>query len=190
MTLLRILDYAHSLMEDSLTEGDIAVDGTCGNGHDTLFLANLVGETGHVYGFDIQPDAIANTKARLEEHDAYVQTSLIHDSHANLSEHIHNDHHNQIQAGIFNLGYLPGSDKSVVTKPEETIASIESLLHQVKKGGLIVLVVYHGHPGGKEEKEAVLRYVESLDQKNVRALQYGFINQKNTPPFIIALEKQ
>ncbi|TGB02151.1 tRNA (mnm(5)s(2)U34)-methyltransferase [Halobacillus salinus] len=190
MALQRILEYAHSLMKDSLKDGDIAVDGTCGNGHDTLFLANLTGESGHVYGFDIQPAAIENTKERLNEHNMLSRATLIHDSHSKIGHYLSDEHRGQVQAGIFNLGYLPGSDKSIVTKPEETIASVKEMLNQLRSGGLIVLVVYHGHPGGKEEKEALLRYVESLEQKEVRALQYGFINQRNTPPFIIALEKQ
>lgn len=190
MALHRILDYAHLLISETLNEGDVAVDGTCGNGHDTLLLANLVGLSGHVYGFDIQEAAIANTKERLTEKGVEERTTLIHDSHSKVDQYLTDEHKGNIKAGIFNLGYLPGSDKSVVTKPEETITSVQGLLDQLQSGGLIVLVVYHGHPGGEEEKDAVLRYVETLDQKEVRALQYGFINQRNTPPFIIALEKQ
>ncbi|MCA0972847.1 methyltransferase domain-containing protein [Halobacillus litoralis] len=190
MALQRVLQFAHSLMEGVVEKGDITVDGTCGNGHDTLFLAQLVGENGHVYGFDIQQDAIHHTEERLREHGVDSRTTLIQDSHSTINEHLAEEHKQKVKAGIFNLGYLPGSDKSIVTKPEETIASVERLLEQLISGGIIVLVVYHGHPGGKEEKEALLEYVQGLDQKEVRALQYGFINQRNTPPFIIALEKQ
>ncbi|KHE72048.1 class I SAM-dependent methyltransferase [Halobacillus sp. BBL2006] len=190
MILKRILDYSHTLMEQSLNKGDIAIDATCGNGHDTFFLAELVGEEGHVYGFDIQLKAIQNTEKRLIENSIEHRVTLNHDSHSRIKEVIPEAHQQNIQAAIFNLGYLPGSDKQVVTTPDETITSVDKLLTLLKQGGLIVLVVYHGHPGGKEEKAALMEYVTSLDQKNFRVLQYGFINQKNSPPFIIAIEKQ
>ncbi|ARI76739.1 class I SAM-dependent methyltransferase [Halobacillus mangrovi] len=190
MTLQRILDYSHTLMEQTLKKGDIAVDGTCGNGHDTLFLAKLVGEEGHVHGFDVQQKAIQNTIRRLEANSVEHRVSLYHESHSHIKESIPSEHQSNIQAAIFNLGYLPGSDKQVVTTPTETISSVENLLTMMKKGGLIVLVVYHGHSGGDVEREAVVKFVTSLDQKAYSVLQYGFINQRNNPPFILAIEKQ
>lgn len=177
-------------MEQSVSEGDIVVDGTCGNGHDTLFLTKLVGQNGHVYGFDIQSEAINRTTQRLKDNGFGARATIYHDSHAKLKERVPPYHRTNIQAAIFNLGYLPGSDKTIVTTPGETIASIDSLLSLLNEGGVIVLVVYHGHPGGKEEKDAVLDYVTGLDQQSFRALQYSFINQKNNPPFILAVEKR
>ena len=49
LKLDRILPYARILLEKAVSPGDIAIDATAGNGHDTLFLAKLVGENGHVY---------------------------------------------------------------------------------------------------------------------------------------------
>ncbi|MFD2922783.1 tRNA (mnm(5)s(2)U34)-methyltransferase [Halobacillus naozhouensis] len=190
MTLKRVLHYAHELMTDVLTMGDIAIDGTCGNGHDTLLISQLVGETGHIYGFDIQDEAIFNTKQRLIDHQAIEQTTLIHDSHATIEQHIPIEHLTRLKAAIFNLGYLPGSDKSVITEANHTLSSIQSILSYLQKGGLVVLVVYYGHPGGEEEKTALLDYVSHLDQRQYNVLQYGFINQRNQPPFILAIEKK
>ncbi|MGI8315733.1 class I SAM-dependent methyltransferase [Halobacillus mangrovi] len=190
MTLQRTLAYSHTLMEQTLKKGDIAVDGTCGNGHDTLFLAKLVGEEGHVHGFDIQLKAIQNTKNRLKANAMENRVSLYHETHSYINESIPSDHQSNIKAAIFNLGYLPGSDKQVVTTPTETISSVKKLLTLMKKGGLVVLVVYHGHPGGDEERDAVMKFVTSLDQNAFNVLQYGFINQKNNPPFLLAIEKQ
>lgn len=189
MTIERILDYAHSLIKKTIEPGDAVIDGTCGNGHDTAFLAELVGEQGHVYAFDVQEKAIINTKERLLEHGLANHTSLIHDSHAHVQKYLQDQHQTNISAAIYNLGYLPGSDKSVVTKPEGTIQSVENVLATLKKGGLVVLVVYHGHPGGAEEKDAVMAYVSELDSKHYQVLHYGFINKKRTPPFILAIEK-
>lgn len=95
-----------------------------------------------------------------------------------------------IAAAIFNLGYLPGGDKGVTTTGKTTIAAIEQLFNRLKQGGLIVLVVYHGHPQGKKEKNELLAYVESLPQEKAHAATYQFINQKNDPPFVVAIEKR
>lgn len=189
MIIDRILDYAHSLMEKAVQNGDIVVDGTCGNGYDTTFLAKIVGKQGHVYAFDVQEEAINHTQERLRKEGVSEQATVIHDSHANVQEHLQAEHKENVQAAIYNLGYLPGSDKTVITKPEETIKSVENVLTILKKGGLIVLVVYHGHPGGNEEKDAILEYVTSLDSRSYQVLNYGFINKKKTPPFILAIEK-
>lgn len=176
-------------MENVINDGDIAIDATCGNGHDTLFLTGLVGEKGYVYSFDIQEQAIIKTRERLKKHQAEERVTLVQDSHAQLAKYISQVHQSQIKGAIFNLGYLPGSDKTVVTTPKETLSSIEQLLSFLQQGGIIVLVIYHGHAGGKQEKDALMEYVASLDQKSFKVLQYSFINQRNTPPFIIAIEK-
>src|SRR5699024_11281321 len=91
---------------------------------------------------------------------------------------------------IFNLGYLPKSDKKVITKGESTTAAIESILPQLKKKGLVILVIYHGHDGGKDEKNAVLNYVIHLDQKKYKVFSYGYINQKKNKTIIVDLQKK
>ena len=115
------------------------------------------------------------------EHRAIV----LKDGHENVAKYVTKP----VSAAIFNLGYLPGGNHEIVTKPNTTIQSIESLLKLLKVGGMIVLVIYHGHEGGKEERDEVIRFVSDLPQKYVHVLRYEFINQKNDPPFIIALEK-
>lgn len=191
MKLAGILPFARELLKTAVSAGDIAVDATAGNGHDTLFLCGLVGRQGTVYSFDIQAEAIAATKKRLAQHavaDEVVQ--LIHDGHEKLTHYLTPAHHGQVAGAVFNLGYLPGSDKSVVTTPETTLAAIDQVLQQLKKEGIVVLVVYHGHPEGKKERDELLPFVASLSQEEYHVLQYGFINQRNAPPFIIAIEKR
>jgi len=184
-----ILDYAHYLLEESIELGEKVIDATCGNGHDTLFLSELVGEKGHVYAFDIQQQAITNTRNVLIE-NGRTNVSLIHDSHANIANYFRMDHSTQIGGAIFNLGYLPRSDKSVITKGDSTVTAVAKILQLLKVNGLIILVVYHGHEGGKEEKETLLKFLLQLDQQKYNVLRYGFINQKNNPPFIIAIQKK
>lgn len=190
MKLPRILEFARNILQTAVDEGDVAVDATIGNGHDTLFLAKLVGFTGHVYGFDIQETAITETTLRLEREKQKTHTTLFQTGHEALLEMIPVSDHEKITGAIFNLGYLPKGDKSIVTKPDTTIAAVEQLLTVMPKGGTIVLVVYHGHPEGMDERDALLQFVKDLDQDKVHVLQYGFINQKNNPPFIIAIEKK
>ncbi|PAV27717.1 16S rRNA (cytosine(1402)-N(4))-methyltransferase [Virgibacillus profundi] len=184
-----ILNYAHYLLEESINKGETVIDATCGNGNDTLFLSNVVGQTGHVLAFDIQEKAINTTKRLIIDNDR-TNVSLIHDSHATVSHYIPKELHGKIGGAIFNLGYLPKSDKTVITKGESTTDAIDSILSCLKKDGLIVIVVYHGHDGGRQEKESVLKHVVHLDQKEFNVLQYGFINQKNDPPFILAVQKR
>ncbi|WP_026825542.1 MULTISPECIES: class I SAM-dependent methyltransferase [Exiguobacterium] len=189
MGLMRVLPFAKQLLHDHLEVGHVAIDMTAGNGHDTLFLANAVGETGHVYAFDIQTEAVASTRARIQEAGVDERVTVIHDSHDTVHTVVANETR-PITAAVFNLGYLPGSDKSVTTQGNTTIAALSQLLEVMAIGGVIVIVIYHGHESGKVERDDVLRYVESLDQKQAGVLRYGFINQINHPPFIVAIEKR
>ncbi|RUL56545.1 MULTISPECIES: class I SAM-dependent methyltransferase [Lysinibacillus] len=185
MKLQRVLQYAQTLLSQSIKEGEIAVDATAGNGHDTLFLAQLVGNEGQVFAFDIQQQAVTATMNRLTEHGVLQRAQVILDGHQHISNYVNQE----VAGAIFNLGYLPGADHEIVTQGNTTVQAIEQLLSLLKIGGIIILVVYHGHEGGKEERDEVLHYVRSLPQKYVHVLRYEFINQKNDPPFIVALEK-
>lgn len=152
-------------------------------------MAQLVGTSGRVYSFDIQETAIANTKARLSEHNCLTQATLIQASHENVKSLISVGDHGNIAGCIFNLGYLPGGDKQIVTKAETTLTAISDIFSLLKKEAIIVLVIYHGHNEGKKEKDQLLKFVTTLDQTKAHVLTYHFLNQKNNPPFIIAIEK-
>ncbi|MRH44797.1 methyltransferase domain-containing protein [Aquibacillus halophilus] len=187
--LKRVIAYAHELLENSVKPGETVIDGTCGNGNDSLFLSNLVGSDGNVLAFDIQEQAINNTR-KLLENEAKNNVTLIQESHHKILEYLNEDQRERIGGAIFNLGYLPGSDKEIITKPESTISAIEVIGSFLKPGGIIVLVVYHGHPGGELEKEELLNHLGKYDQKKFNVVRYGFINQKNSPPFVLAIEKK
>lgn len=149
--LKRVIPFAHELLQNSMQSGDFAIDATAGNGHDTVMLADIVGHSGHVLAFDVQKQAVENTKTRIQEM-GLNHVTVIHDGHEHLERYLPENARYNLGGAIFNLGYLPGSDKSIVTTPETTITAIQLLLKHLKKGRLIVLVVYHGHSGGKEEK--------------------------------------
>ncbi|MBF7018395.1 methyltransferase domain-containing protein [Staphylococcus sp. 18_1_E_LY] len=186
MKLTRILPYAKTLLSEHITDQSIVIDATCGNGHDTLFLAQQV-PNGKVYAFDIQQQAIENTSAKIKDFD---NVTLIHDSHDNAQAYIPNSYHGYVDAAIFNLGYLPKGDKQIVTQPASTISAIERIFKLLATEGIIILVIYPGHDEGKIERDQVLNFLTSMDQQVAHVLQYQFINQQNDPPFICAIEKR
>lgn len=168
--------------------GDTVIDATVGNGGDTLMLAERVGKNGKVIGFDIQDAAIANTTEKLKIHNLLDRVFLYQEGHENLLSHYSEE--NSVSAIVFNLGYLPKGDKSIITSPDTTIKAIESSLTVLKKDGLLLIMIYYGHKGGLKEKESVLNFVKDLPQSTYQVLKYEFINQKNYPPFLIAIEKR
>ncbi len=185
--LMQGVEYSHWTLKKILEEGDIVIDATVGNGHDTLFLANLVGENGLVYGFDIQEEAINNAKKRLKNNKVKDRVHLMLKSHENLDKFIES---NSVSAVLFNLGYLPGSDKNIITKSETTIRAIKSSLKVLKLGGFIVLVIYPGHKGGKKEKEDIIKFSKELDRKKYNILHYNYINQNDKPPEVLIIKKR
>ncbi|WP_066192636.1 MULTISPECIES: class I SAM-dependent methyltransferase [Gracilibacillus] len=180
-----VIQFSHQLLADTLKPGDLAIDATCGNGHDTLKLAQFVGEKGKVYAFDIQEQAIENTRS-LVSNANMKQVEIIHDGHQHIEQYLDQQ---PIAGAIFNLGYLPKADHSITTLPKTTISAVDTILSVLKQNGRVVLVIYHGHPGGADERDQLLSYCQQLDQKNYQVLQYQFINQRNHPPFILAIEK-
>ncbi|EIV7667147.1 class I SAM-dependent methyltransferase [Listeria monocytogenes] len=186
MNLRGILPFAHDTLRKVVRPGDYVIDATCGNGHDTLLLAELVGINGHVLGFDIQQVAVDATKARLENAGVSSQVELVCASHARIPAYTSRP----VRATIFNLGYLPGGDKEITTTADSTLESIGHLMQLLEVGGVIILVIYHGHPAGKLEKDAVVTFCEAIPQQDFHVLSYQFINQKNDAPFVIVIEKR
>lgn len=178
--------WAHEMLSDALGDGGVAVDATMGNGHDTLFLCSLVGEKGLVYAFDVQPEAFENTKMRLEDHDMASRAHLILDGHQSMASHIDRE----VDAVMFNLGWLPGGDKSVTTRVETTIAAVSAAAALIKRGGLITICVYPGHAEGKKELEALERWGSALDASNYDVMMRRYINQPNDPPVLLAVRRR
>lgn len=187
--LLKPLALSHQLMAQSLNSGETALDGTCGKGKDTIVLSRIVGESGRVIAVDIQEQAIQLTAERLQK-EKVENVSLLQANHRYISGYLARELQGKLGGALFNLGYLPGSDKQIITKPENTIKAINGILPFLKQKGLLVLVVYPGHPGGTDEKEALLAYLGHLNQENFNVLRYEFMNQKNNPPFLLAVEKE
>ncbi len=145
--------------------GDVCIDATAGNGNDTLFLAEQVGQDGHVYAFDIQESAIKNTRLLLEQNQQLKQVNLLLKSHEYLIECLPENAKAKINLIMFNLGYLPGSDKSCITRTTSTLKALEQsvqLINLNNKGGVISIMLYPNHDGGREETQAVYEWAERL----------------------------
>ena len=184
--LADIIPFAHSLLRAHIREGDCVMDGTAGNGHDTLLLAQCVGEAGRVFAFDIQAAAIEATRARLAEYGLLPRVTLIQDGHQHAAQYIRPP----LRAAVFNFGYLPHGDKNITTLSETSVAAVQAALDLLDKGGLLIAVVYHGHEAGKAEKAALLDYFAALPARRFRVLRYGHVNRLNAAPFVVAVEKK
>lgn len=184
----QITQYCHNFMKDYIHEGDVCIDATTGNGNDTEFLCRLVGEKGHVYGFDIQEEAIRSTKERLEKAGLGSTVTLYQTGHQHMKEYVKEE----AAAIMFNFGYLPGGDHQVSTRAETSIQAVQQGLELLKTGGVMNLCIYSGKDTGYEEKDALLSYLKELDSKKWLVIVNSYFNRKNDPPipvFIIKLEK-
>lgn len=184
--LNNVISIEDILIDKFVHSGYVCLDGTVGNGNDTMKLAQKVGKNGKVYGFDIQEIAIEITKEKLAKADLLLQTILINDSHTNVDKYIKET----LDFAIFNLGYLPGSHKEITTTASTTIESIEKTLGLLKENGIILVISYIGHSGGFEEYQSVQNYLSALDQKKYNIFEASFINQINNPPRLFCIENR
>ena len=174
------LELAHDFLAQVITKDDVVVDATMGNGHDTLFLAKLAKQ---VYAFDIQEQALEKTSQRLQE-AGLTNGELLLQGHETVDQFV-----TEVKAAIFNLGYLPSADKSIITQPQTTLEALEKLCQMLVKGGRIAIMIYYGHEGGDIERDAVMDYVSQLPQQEYTATIYRTLNQVNNPPFLVMIEK-
>ena len=181
----RATELAHLLLSRSIRPGDCVVDATVGNGHDTLFLAQCVGASGCVIGFDVQETAIEAAARRLGDHP---QVTLICKSHEHLSVSLPDDARGRLAAVMFNLGYLPGAEKTITTRAETTLAALEQALAEIKAGGVVTLIVYPGHPGGAEEADAVRSHAENLPPM-FSASSFLRLNARSSAPGLVTIER-
>jgi precorrin-6B methylase 2 len=173
--------WAQLLMADRLKKGDAAVDATAGNGHDTLFLSRLVGDAGHIWAFDLQEAAVTETKRRLS--DAGISNAhIIHAGHETMQAHLPAEWQGRLNAIMFNLGYLPGSDKSIITQTETTLQALAISLEMLAPSGLLTVAVYPGHDGGSDEQRAITEWASALPSRAFEVQLFRPINRQANPP--------
>ena len=174
------VEWSHYFLRGCVTEGDSVVDATAGNGYDTLFLAKLVGEHGEVHAFDVQSAALDSTSERLQEAGVLSRCTLYHRGHEEMSEVLPMGAY---AAMIFNLGYLPGGDRSRITRSQTTLEALRQAEELLAPGGVLVVVTYPGHEGGWEEASAVAAHISELEspQWNVQHIRRANLSHARPP---------
>ena len=176
---------AADYMTRTLREGDVAIDATMGNGHDTQFLCELVGESGHIYAFDVQQGAIDNTAARLEAAGMRERATLILDGHQHMAQHVASP----VRAVMFNLGWLPGAKHIVTTQTNTTLEAVSAAAELLLPGGVMTICVYPGHEEGTRELGALLDWAAGLDVRKFNVLHHHFICARPDTPRLILVQK-
>lgn len=184
------VQFQHLIWDRSMKKAKVVVDATCGNGHDLLYLAKRAQKGCHLYGIDIQMKAIKSSKDLLQSNDIAPEVSLtfIHDSHDLALAHQLKD--KVIDLMIFNLGYLPGSNHEIITKPHHTIDAIKEGLNKLSKSGIITIVAYPGTSEGMDEMKSLISYLSDLEQKLYNVCHWQPLNQVNNPPELFILQKR
>lgn len=178
------LKLCHRYWAEHLKPGAICVDATAGRGRDTLLLCQTVGETGHVYAFDIQEDAIRSTRENLTENGIVDRATLILDSHSRMEQYA-----SHADAVVFNLGYLPGGNHTVGTHAAESIPAVEAAMRLIPDTGFVTICLYYGGDSGFEERDALLGALAAIDNKRYTVMVQQFYNRPNCPPIFIVIEK-
>ena len=182
---MRATELAHVLLGQSLKAGDWAVDATVGNGHDTLWLAQRVGPSGRVFGFDVQAAALATAADRVR---GLEQVTLFHEGHERMAERLPAEARERLAAVMFNLGYLPGAAKHVITQTESTAAALGQAVDWLAIGGCATVVSYPGHAGGAAEADAVRTFVRGLSARFAVSCHQR-INSVGPAPELIVIER-
>lgn len=184
--MVQLTDLHKYFILQHLKVGDTAVDFTMGNGNDTLFLSRTVGESGRVYAFDIQQEALVSTRAHLEANGAPENYTLIHASHHRVREFVDGP----IKAGMFNLGYLPRSGhKSVTTMCETTMPAVEAALDLLSDDGVLLVAIYPGHEEGASEGDMLREYFKTLSRYKICVSEFRILNSPTSPYFFLAEKK-
>lgn len=177
--------FSHLILKNYVAQGDMAIDATCGNGGDTLLLAGLVGSGGHVWGFDVQQQALDATAQKLQKAGFNNWVTLLLSGHERMQEFCPVG----ISAVVFNLGYLPKGNHALMTKSATTIAACKQAQHLLKSGGVILITSYPGHNGGDEEYGAIQTYIAALEQKKWHIWQIRQPNVAATAPSLVLIQK-
>ena len=176
---LNTLFMVHEFLRRTVKPGDFCIDATAGKGRDTVLLCRLTGDAGRVLAFDIQEAAVAQTKGLLAE--------VIRDSHANMERYAAAE---TVDCVVFNFGRLPGGDPSIFTRSDTSVAALEAALRLLKPGGVVAIALYYGGANGYGERDAVMTWLETLDDRKFSVLRCDWANRRNDPPVPIFIWKE
>ena len=177
--------WIHQVLDGYIKEGDCCIDATMGKGGDTYYLCSKTGIDGKVYAFDVQEDAVRQTRELLAKEHLSAEVYL--DSHANMAHYAEPE---TVDCIVFNFGRLPGGDPTKFTTAETSLPAVDAGLKLLKKGGLMALALYYGKENGYEERDAILAHLRELDDRTYTVLGCEWMNRKNDPPLPIFIWKE
>lgn len=175
------LELAHAYWERLLKPGDWVIDATCGNGKDTLFLATLLLKNpcdSGVIAIDLQATAIEKTKTLCPFHPIYFFCQS-HETFPQIA------YLKPIRLIVYNLGYLPGSNKKIKTLSSTTLISLKNALSILLPGGAISITCYPGHQEGAEEEAMLLEMAEQLNPRLWNVTYHKRLNCLSAPSLLL-----
>ncbi len=175
------LSLAHDYWQKVVERNDIVVDATCGNGHDTLFLAQLAYE-GKVHSIDIQKEALSLAKEKIASEQNTADVHFYNQCHSVFPKKIEPG---SVKLIVYNLGYLPGGDKSITTMLNSTLESLNSALSLLRPDGLISVTCYPGHDEGLREESAIMEFIKNLSPKKWHCHYHTWPNRPRHPSLLI-----
>lgn len=182
---LNTLSMVHEFLKTHVRPGSFCIDATAGKGRDTALLCRLTGDPGRVLAFDIQPEAVSQTRALLEQEG--LRAEVVLDSHANMEQYAEAG---SVDCVVFNFGRLPGGDPHIVTRADSSLQAIDAALRLLKPGGVMAIALYYGKENGYEERDAVLSHLKTLDDRTFSVLACDWCNRRGDPPMPIFLWKE
>ena len=182
---LNTLSMVHEFLRQHVREGAFCIDATAGKGRDTALLCRLAGERGRVMAFDIQQDAVAQTRALLAQEGLSAEVFL--DSHANMERYAERE---TVDCIVFNFGRLPGGDPTICTRAESSVAAIDAGLRLLRPRGVMAIALYYGKENGYRERDAILQYLQTIDDRMYSVLCCEWSNRRGEPPMPIFLWKE
>ncbi len=184
--MVDLIGLEKQFLKNHIKVGGTVIDFTMGNGHDTAWLSKQVGEHGRVYAFDIQEKALESTRSTLKAENCPDNCTLICDSHSNVLSYVSE----KICAGVFNLGYLPGSgNKALTTMRPTTRAAVQAAISLLDDDGIVLIAVYPGHEEGKLEGQMLEEMLAQYDRRQICVSRFYLVNSP-TSPFFFAVEKK
>lgn len=179
------LAMVHAFLRKEVRPGAVCIDATAGKGRDTALLCRLAGETGRVLAFDIQEEAVAQTRALLASEGLRAEVLL--DSHAHMGRYLPPE---SVDCIVFNFGRLPGGDPKIFTRADTSVEAIRAGLELLRPGGVLAIALYYGGGNGYEERDRILQYLEEVDQRCFSVLACRWSNRRGDPPMPVFVWKE
>ena len=179
------LAMVHAFLRKEVRPGAVCIDATAGKGRDTALLCRLAGETGRVLAFNIQEEAVAQTRALLASEGLRAEVLL--DSHAHMGRYLPPE---SVDCIVFNFGRLRGGDPKIFTRADTSVEAIRAGLELLRPGGVLAIALYYGGENGYEERDRILQYLEEVDQRCFSVLACRWTNRRGDPPMPVFVWKE